>query len=183
MQAMHERRYTAEIDRLRSPQRVALLEVDRIVDLASEGLAGKTVLDIGTGSGVFAEAFAKRGFSVTGIDPNPAMLNAAQEYVPNGIFLKGIAEEIPLKDKTFDMVFLGHVLHESDDIVKTLKETKRCARNRVVIMEWPYKQDESGPPLEHRLTIEEVHVAATTVGFSSLETIQLHHMVLFRATI
>jgi len=30
---MHERRYTATIERLRLPQRVELLEIDRVVDL------------------------------------------------------------------------------------------------------------------------------------------------------
>ena len=78
---MHERRYTAEVDRLRSPQRIELMEVERVADLAIEGIEITNVLDVGTGSGIFAEAFAKRGCSVTGIDPNPAMLQAAQEFV------------------------------------------------------------------------------------------------------
>ena len=180
---MHERRYTAEVGRLRSPQRVELMEVENVADLATEGMQIINVLDVGTGSGIFAETFAKRGFFITGIDPNPEMLKAAQQFVPNGTFREGVVEKIPLKDKTFDLVFLSHVLHESDNIMSALSESKRCAKKRVAVLEWPYKQDESGPPLEHRLKTEDILAAASKVGFSQMETIQLHHMVLLRLTI
>ena len=48
---------------------------------------------------------------------------------------------------------------------------------------WSYKQEKNGPPLEHRLKTEEILTAAKQVGFSSVETIQLQYMVLFRLTI
>ena len=107
------------------------------------------------------------------------MLKAAQEFVPTGKFLDGAIEKIPLKDKSFDLVFLGNVLHESDDIAKALSESKRVAKQKVCVLEWPYKQEESGPPLEHRLKTEEILAAAKQVGFSSMEKIQLQHMVFF----
>ena len=93
---MHERRYKGEIERLRAPQRLELLEVDRVVDLCLESVHVMTVLDVGTGSGIFAEAFSKRGISVTGIDPNPEMLKAAEEFVRAGTFLEGTVEKIPI---------------------------------------------------------------------------------------
>ena len=95
---MHERRYTATIERLRLPQRVELLEIDRVVDLVLADLDVKSVLDVGTGSGIFAEAFAKKGIAVTGIDPNPDMLEAAKSFVPTGKFLKGTVQQIAIAD-------------------------------------------------------------------------------------
>jgi ubiquinone/menaquinone biosynthesis C-methylase UbiE len=180
---MHERRFHGEIERLRAPERVALLEVDRVVNLCLEGIQAVDVLDVGTGSGIFAEAFSKQSLSVTGIDPNPEMLKTAEGFVSDGTFLLGTVEEIPGGNRSFDLVFLGHVLHESDDIFKALSESKRIARQRVCILEWPYKQEESGPPLEHRLKTEEILTAANQIGFSSIDTIQMQHMVLFRFTI
>jgi ubiquinone/menaquinone biosynthesis C-methylase UbiE len=178
---MHERRFNGEVDRLRAPQRVALLEVERVVDLCLEGIQVMNVMDLGTGSGIFAEAFSRRGIYVTGIDPNPIMLQEAKEFVPVGTFLPGTVEEIPQGNKSFDLVFLGHVLHESDDLIKALSESKRVAKQRVCILEWPYKQEESGPPLEHRLKVEDILKVAMKVGFASMETIQLQHMVLLRS--
>jgi ubiquinone/menaquinone biosynthesis C-methylase UbiE len=180
---MHERRYNGEIERLRASQRLALLEVDRVVDLCLEGIQAMNILDVGTGSGIFAEAFSKRGLNVIGIDPNPGMLKAAKEFVPTGTFLNGIVEEIPLKDKSRDIVYLSHVLHESGDIAKALSESKRLAKKRVCILEWPYKQEEIGPPLEHRLKPEEILATAKQVGFSFMDTIQLQHMVLFKFSV
>lgn len=180
---MHERRFKGEVERLRSPERVALLEVDQVVDLCLEGIQAMNVLDVGTGTGIFAEAFSNRGKSVTGIDPNPEMLKTAKAFVPSGTFLNGTVEDIPLEDNSFDIVFLSHVLHESDDIIKALSESKRVAKQRVCILEWPYKQEESGPPLEHRLKTEDVLSAATRLGYSQMETIQLQNMVLVLFTL
>jgi ubiquinone/menaquinone biosynthesis C-methylase UbiE len=180
---MHERRFNGEVERLRAPQRLALLEVDRVVDLCLEDTQIMNVLDVGTGSGIFAEAFSKRGMKGSGIDPNPEMLKAAKEFAPTGIFFNGTVEKMPFKNKSFDLVFLGHVLHESDDLTKALSESQRVTKKKVCTLEWPYKQEGSGPPLEHRLKTEEVLAAAEHAGFSSVETIQLQHMVLFIFTI
>jgi len=180
---MHERRFRGEVERLRAPERLALLEVNRVVDLCCEGIAVVSVLDVGTGSGIFAEAFSGRGKNVSGIDPNPEMLKAARTFVPAGTFLHGTVEDIPSEDNSFDLVFLGHVLHESDDLLKALSESGRVAKQRVCVLEWPYKQEESGPPLEHRLETKVILDAAKRVGFSLSETIQLQHMVLFRFSV
>ena len=180
---MHERRFTGEVERLRAPERISRLEVDRVVDLCLEGKPVGNVLDVGTGSGVFAEAFSRRVKSVAGIDPNPEMLKAAATFVPAGTFLKGTVEDIPLENNSFDIVFMGLVLHESDDIIKALSESQRVAKQKVCILEWPYKEEENGPPLEHRLKAKEILDAALQVGFSSSETIELQHMVFFRLTV
>ena len=47
-----------------------------------------SILDVGTGSGLFAEVFFKRGLEVSGVDANPEMLIAARQFVPKGIFVK-----------------------------------------------------------------------------------------------
>ena len=50
---MHEKRYNLEIERLRNPERVARLEVKRVVNLSLENMENaETVLDIGVGSGI-----------------------------------------------------------------------------------------------------------------------------------
>jgi hypothetical protein len=45
---MSERRYSGEIERLRSPERVARLEISRVIDLSLAELDAKSVLDIVT---------------------------------------------------------------------------------------------------------------------------------------
>jgi len=49
---MHERRFNREIERLRDPERVARLEVEKVTRLALKDLIEiRTVLGVGTGSG------------------------------------------------------------------------------------------------------------------------------------
>ena len=142
----HERRYAGGADRLRAPERVALLETARVVSLSVEGLEVASVLDIGTGTGIFAEAFAVGSRRVQGIDPDSALLDVARRLVPGASFSEATAETLPFADGAFDLVFFGHVLHETDDPVRALGEARRVARKRIVILEWPYRPEEMGPP-------------------------------------
>ncbi len=177
----HERRFHGGAERLRMPERIRLLEIERVVRLSREGISIESVLDVGTGTGVFAEAFGKENLRVTGIDPDPDLLTVARKFAPHVAFQVAVAEKLPFEDGSFDLVFLGHVLHETDEPVAALSEARRVARKRIIILEWPYAQEDRGPPLAHRLSPERVLELATAAGFSSLERITLTHMELFRA--
>jgi ubiquinone/menaquinone biosynthesis C-methylase UbiE len=176
------KRYGSPAERLRSPERMALLEVPRVVDLCLEGIHASGALDVGTGTGVFAEAFAARGIQVTGIDPNPGLLEAARRLVPAVRFEAGTAEKLAFKDGSFDLVMLSHVLHETDDPAAALTEARRVARVRVCVLEWPYVDEDKGPPLAHRLRPSEIETVARRAGFSAVQRTELAHMHLYRLT-
>ncbi len=180
---MHEKRFDGGIARLRSPARVEMLEVERVVNLCLEEARLKNVLDIGTGSGLFAGAFAGLGLDVAGIDANPEMLRAASEHVPAGNFKEGIAEVLPYPDGSFDLVFFGLVLHETDEPLKAIKEARRVALKRVCILEWPYQDGDYGPPLADRLKPETVTELADQAGIQKIETLTLTNTVLYRLSI
>jgi ubiquinone/menaquinone biosynthesis C-methylase UbiE len=175
-----DRRFQGEPDRLRTPDRLARMEVPRVAALSTEGIIVESALDIGTGTGVFAEAFAALGIAVTGIDVNADLLAVARQSVPAAQFKQAPVEKIPFADRSFDLAFLGHMLHEADDPLAALKEARRVARNRVAILEWPYEQEEKGPPLEHRLRPEIVADLASQAGFQNVETIHLEYMDFYR---
>jgi len=176
---MHEKRYDEKIEKLRSPARVNMLDVKRVVQLAQEKFHPGSVLDVGTGTGIFAEAFANDGLVVTGVDVNPLMIESAREFVPGARFIQAPAEAIPEADNSFDLVFLGHVLHETDDPVQALREARRIARRGVVVLEWPYLEETVGPPLSHRLHVEDVCKMAHTAGFQGFGLIHLTHMMFY----
>jgi SAM-dependent methyltransferase len=178
----NERRFHGEPERLRSPERLELLEIDRVVGLSLDGLTVRSVLDIGTGTGVFAQAFAARGVRVCGIDVSSELINLARGYVPGTDFKVAPAEAVPYPDGAFDVAFLGHVLHEADDGVVALKEAGRVAALRVVILEWPYRDQPHGPPMEHRLKPDKVRQLAHDAGLEPVERIELAHMDLYRMT-
>jgi ubiquinone/menaquinone biosynthesis C-methylase UbiE len=178
--AGHERRYQGGADKLRAADRLALMEVPRVVSLCLAPPGCRSVLDVGTGTGVWAEAFASRGLAVAGIEPNPELLERAVSLVTGVDFRKGTAEALPYAAASFDLVFLGHVLHEADDPLAALKEARRVARVRVAVLEWPYREEEKGPPLAHRLQPERVIALAEKAGFTGIERLALSPMELYR---
>lgn len=174
----NERVYNRGVDMLRSADRTERLEVDRVVKLClNNGI--KTVLDIGTGSALFAEAFFKQDLGVAGIDTNPEMIKAARQFVPEGRFQIAPAENIPFSDNSFDLTFFGVVFHEVDNYSRALKESFRVSTMGTSILEWDYKLEGFGPPLEHRLKSEFIKDLAVKTGYRGFEEIKLKYLVLF----
>jgi len=180
---MHEKRFSGNITRLRNPERVRRLEVARVVSLCLEGAEYASVLDAGMGTGLFAEEFARRGLAVSGVDVNPEMVVAAREFVSSGDFSQAEAEALPFLNSAFDLVFMGILLHESDEQLMVLREARRVARRRVGILEWAYREEEFGPPLAYRLNIEDFTDMASKAGFAKSETFPLAKLVLYRLSV
>ncbi len=176
---MHDKRYDNNIEKLRSPGRIVLLDMQRVVTLVLEKFHPESILDVGSGTGIFSEAFANAGLAVTGVDVSMDMIESAREFVPQARFIQAAAESIPEANNSFDVVFLGHVLHETDDPVQALAEAYRIARRGVVVLEWPYIEETIGPPLSHRLHVEDVCQMAHTAGFQGFGLIHLSHMMFY----
>jgi ubiquinone/menaquinone biosynthesis C-methylase UbiE len=179
-QPMHERRFQGNIDRLRRPERLAWLEVDRVVTLCLQDGEFRRVLDVGTGTGIFAEAFAKSGLDVKGVDANPEMLAAARSLLPAIPFDEGAAESLPYPDSSFDLAFMGMLLHETDDRLKAVREAARVTARRVMVLEWPYHEQEIGPGMDERLTEEQIRDLAVQASLELTEIIPLQSLVLYR---
>lgn len=176
----NERVYSHGLERLRSPERRARMEVEQVVRHCLQESNVKTLLDIGTGSALFAEAFHEAGIAVAGVDINAEMIEAAKRYVPEGEFVVAPAEILPFADGSFDSTFFGVVFHEVSDYAKALHEAHRVSRCCTFILEWQHKQEEFGPPLEHRLTKEFIRDLSLSTGYRSFVEIPLGTLVLYR---
>ncbi len=169
-----------DVGGLRLPGRLARLEVARVVSLCLEGVDARSVLDVGAGSGVFAEAFSLRGIEGYGLDENAEMIETAGRHIPQVDFRQGSAEAIPWPDQAFDLVFMGLVLHEVNSPLAALQEARRVSRDRVAVLEWPYQAQEFGPPLSHRLRPGDMTELALSSGFRKFELITLTNLILYR---
>jgi len=88
------------------------------------------VLDVATGSGFTALAFAPLVASVTGLDVSSGMLNeairrAAETGVANVDFQQGSAEAMPFPDASFDVVTCRIAAHHFDSVPAFLAESAR----------------------------------------------------------
>ena len=81
--------------------------------LVREGdLAGRRVLDIGSGTGRAAEALVERGSRVWGVEPEPEMAALARERVST--VKVAPAERLPFKDGWFERALMWLVVHLVD---------------------------------------------------------------------
>jgi SAM-dependent methyltransferase len=174
--------FSGDPARLRSPERVGRLEVPRIVAGFPAGPESKTMLDLGTGTGLFAEAFAKAGWKVSGVDVNRHMLVAARRALSQADLLVASVEALPYADNSFDLVFLGLVLHETAVPLAALREAGRITKKKVCILEWPYRETDFGPPLDERLETGFLTEIIQAAGFSGSDRVPLSHLVLLRLT-
>ena len=75
-----------------------------LLDWTLDLKAGERVLDVGSGSGVFADRMAKLGATVTGVDANSDAIRYAREtFSEDGLeFIEGYLDELDLEPSSFD---------------------------------------------------------------------------------
>jgi len=90
---------------------------DRLEGLGFAGV-GRTVVDVGTGTGTLARGYALRGATVIGVDPDSRMLDQARSLdEAEAVAIEyrvGGAEELPVADGVADLITAGQCWHWFD---------------------------------------------------------------------
>ncbi|HEX7110375.1 MAG TPA: bifunctional 2-polyprenyl-6-hydroxyphenol methylase/3-demethylubiquinol 3-O-methyltransferase UbiG [Aestuariivirga sp.] len=93
---------------------------------------GKNVLDLGCGGGFMSEALARRGATVTGIDPAEKAIAIAQRHATQQNlsirYLVGSGEKLPVTDASLDYVICVDVLEHVFDLGQVIGEVRRVLR-------------------------------------------------------
>lgn len=84
-----------------------------------------SVLDVGCGTGTHAAALTARGYTVTGVDADPQMLERARALHPEVKFVAGDAQNLRIEDR-FDAAFSNAALHWMTDQGAALHSIRRC---------------------------------------------------------
>jgi SAM-dependent methyltransferase len=109
------------------------LEIKLILDLLCPE-KGQRILDIGCGTGISLAPLLEKGLSLTGIDPSPYMLDLAHKRLGDSVDLhRGVAEDLPFDDNSFDAALLFTSLEFTDRPAKAIEEACRVAKDQVVI--------------------------------------------------
>jgi len=89
---------------------------------------GQSCLDVGTGTGRFAQYLINQGKEVTAID----VVNKVESDIAFHLFN---GYEIPLASQSVDTTLVFFVLHHTDYQEQLLKECKRVSRKTIIIGE------------------------------------------------
>ena len=110
---------------------------ERVIADFLSPIPGRTVLDVGTGTGRAAIALARRGAVTTGMDASAEMLGVAAERARKAgaevTFVRGDAHRLEFADRSFDYVVCLRVLMHTPDWRASLAELCRVTRLRLVL--------------------------------------------------
>jgi len=94
--------------------------------------AGKTLVDIGCGGGLFAEEVARMGARVIGVDPSTSSLETAHSHaVAAGLgidYRTGTGEKLPLEDGCVDIACCLDVLEHVGHVEAVISDTARVLK-------------------------------------------------------
>ncbi|MDA8441446.1 MAG: class I SAM-dependent methyltransferase [Peptococcaceae bacterium] len=148
--------------KLNSEKRRAVLPPDQVIkdiNVAPQS----TWADIGCGTGYFSIPLAEKVNQVYALDIRSEMLdelraNIAQLSLRNVAVLQSQESSFPLPNGAADGALVAFVLHEVDEPQLFILEVARILKpgGKAIIIEWVKNVSTMGPPLEHRLAIDQV---------------------------
>ncbi|GAK10668.1 class I SAM-dependent methyltransferase [Geomicrobium sp. JCM 19039] len=161
-----------------------LTNVFRTLDVKS-----KTIIDVGSGGGLYAREMSNHGAHVIGVDSSKALLKTARQDIPDAKFLCGSATQLPLEDNFADVVIMRALTHHIDPLEPAFSEAARVLKKggRLIIQNRTLEDCllpgsnhhlrgylfECFPQLKHieekrRSTSEQMCQALAASGFTSL---------------
>lgn len=170
------------IECLRSPGRVADLQVDLVVRtlaLPPDAVVG----DLGCGPGLFAIAFAKAcpDGVVLACDVEPGQLDALrekihEEKVRNVVPVLASRDDPHFPPGRFDVVFIGDTYHHLVDRVAYMRRLQSAFRpgGRLVLLEYKPGKLPVGPPPEHKLPPGVLEGELAEAGYARVERHDTH---------
>ncbi len=167
--------YSGDLSIFETPDRDKKLEIDRVMDLLKI-TTGKTVADIGAGSGWFTVRAARRvgpGGTVFAEDINPKAIQsiddrAKKEQLPNVRTLLGTPDDPKLSPASVDAVLLLKVYHEIAHPVPFMRDVRTALRPgaRVGVID----RNGNGSGTDHGLPQPTLEREMTEAGFRKVAT-------------
>jgi len=99
--------------------------------LAAAGIRGGRGLDLGCGTGWYADAMGRHGHTVTGLDRSPGQVTQFLARIGPGSALVGDAAALPYRDGCFDFAYAINIIHHlpgREVQARALAEIRRVLR-------------------------------------------------------
>lgn len=116
--------------------------IQKVMNLKSDAL----IVDVGAGTGLFAEPMLQQGFSVTCIEPNDDMRRVGNERLkkyPSFQSISATAEDTGLKENTVDLITVAQTFHWLDPVAAREEFRRVLNPHGKVILAWNRQRGQS----------------------------------------
>ena len=173
---MHDSDFHELVARFEDPARAQWQKPGEVIGSLGS-LDGKTVADIGAGTGYFAFPLAKKAAKVIAIDIDQRFLDYIEQRKhaekTSNIETRLTAPDAPgLKPGQADVVLIVDTFHHIENRIEYLKKLKGVLGKAglLVIIDFKKQKPPPGPPIELRLAPEQVESELKSAGFALVST-------------
>lgn len=173
----HHKFDIAKLEKLNDPARFESLPPDVFYPALGLPEGPSVVVEIGAGTGLFAEAFLERApgatIYVTDIAEEALdWIRANRHAVAEGRMIPVMAEEtrVPLSDRSADAVYMINLHHELADPAATYADAFRMLKRggRLLVVDWAARETPKGPPLVSRASAASLAGVMRAAGFTDI---------------
>lgn len=161
-----------------SPERDSMQKPGKILEYLGD-IKGKTLMDIGAGTGYFSVKFADRGAHVIAADVSEEFQNFLKERIEKDkigdIELRKTPYDSPLlKDREADIVFIANTYHHIENRSNYFAKVKKGLKESGELIVIDYFNSElqgriTAPPMEMRVSIDQAVSELKKAGFVSFQ--------------
>ena len=173
----HHKFDIAKLEKLNDPARFESLPPDVFFPALGLPDGPSVIVEIGAGTGLFAEAFSTRApqsaVYVTDIAEEALdWIRVNRPGVAEGRIIPVAAEEtrVPLPDGLADAVYMINLHHELVDPAATYADSLRLLKpgGRLLVVDWAARETPKGPPPTSRVTAGALAGVIRAAGFTDV---------------
>lgn len=172
---MHQSSVEDLIARFESPERDDYQHPDKVLDWLGK-IEGRTIADIGAGSGYFSVRLASRGARVIAADVNDEFLSFMKQRIEKSALENIEVRKVPydspgLAAGEADIVFLVNTYHHIENRPDYFSRVRTgLAKGGALVIVDFFKTDlPVGPPPAHKLSIDEVVAELKQAGYTAFD--------------
>ena len=172
---MHKSSFDELVQRFESPERDAYQHPHKVLEHFGN-IEGKTIMDIGAGSGYFSVKLAEKGAKVIAADVDDRFLEFIQDRVKKNALQNIETRKIPydspsLAENEVDMVLIvntyHHIEHRPEYFTQVKKGTKQDGK--LIVVDFFKTDTPVGPPTGHKLSMDTVIDELKKAGYGSFD--------------